>query len=81
MAQSGTESFDELSARVRDVWTEEVETAISRGKKRILVVAHGNTLRSLVSQLEGLDAEVSDGALQLELLRSVPTCSGVRRPP
>ena len=57
-----------MSKRIREFWVEEIQAAISSGKENILVVAHGNALRSLVAQLEGLGPEEA-------ATLSVPRCA------
>ena len=46
--------------RVLEVWDERILPRL-RMRKRILIVAHGNTLRALIKHLEGIpDDEISD---------------------
>jgi len=53
-----TESLKDTVARVVPFWQDSIAPAISRGR-RVIVVAHGNSLRALVKHLDGLsDDEV-----------------------
>ena len=52
----GTESLEDTLRRVMEVWDERVLPRIRAGK-RILVVAHGNTLRALIKHLEDIPTE------------------------
>jgi 2,3-bisphosphoglycerate-dependent phosphoglycerate mutase len=55
-----TESLEKTMRRVIEVWDERILPRL-RMRKRILIVAHGNTLRALVKHLEGIpDDEISD---------------------
>jgi 2,3-bisphosphoglycerate-dependent phosphoglycerate mutase len=51
-----TESLKETVARVVPYWNTEIAPAIKAGK-RVLVVAHGNSLRALVKYLDGISEE------------------------
>ncbi|CAM9309716.1 unnamed protein product [Choristocarpus tenellus] len=51
-----TESLKDTGDRVMGYWEEEIVPQIKAGK-RVLVVAHANTLRSLVKRLDGIDEE------------------------
>jgi len=56
----GTESLEKTMRRVLEVWDERILPRL-RMRKRILIVAHGNTLRALVKHLEGIpDDEISE---------------------
>jgi len=53
-----TESLKDTVARVVPFWQDSIAPAIGRGR-RVIVVAHGNSLRALVKHLDGLsDDEV-----------------------
>lgn len=55
-----TENLLDTSKRVLDYWDNEIKPAVSSGK-RVLVSAHGNTLRSLVMHLDQMsEADVMD---------------------
>jgi 2,3-bisphosphoglycerate-dependent phosphoglycerate mutase len=51
-----TESLADTSARVLRYWHETIVPAI-RGGERVLICAHGNSLRALVKRLDGLSDE------------------------
>ena len=56
----GTESLENTMRRVLEVWDERILPRL-RMRKRILIVAHGNTLRALIKHLEGIpDEEISE---------------------
>lgn len=48
-----TESLEDTVARVVPFWHDSIAPAVSRGR-RVLVAAHGNSLRALVKYLDGL---------------------------
>src|SRR4051794_10346598 len=48
------ESLEDAEARVLPLWHERIEPQIRAGR-RILIAAHGNTLRALVQHLDGID--------------------------
>jgi 2,3-bisphosphoglycerate-dependent phosphoglycerate mutase len=48
-----TESLKETVARFLPAWEEEIAPTIRSGKK-VLIVAHGNSLRALIKHLEGI---------------------------
>ena len=50
------ESLKDTVARVLPLWKEKITTDLKAGKK-ILIVAHGNSIRALVQYLEGLTPE------------------------
>ena len=53
-----TECLKDTVARVMPFWRESVEPALASGK-RILIVAHGNSIRALVKFLDGIsDADI-----------------------
>jgi 2,3-bisphosphoglycerate-dependent phosphoglycerate mutase len=53
-----TECLKDTVARVMPVWDEEIAPAIRAGKK-ILISAHGNSLRALIKMLDGIsDADI-----------------------
>ncbi|MGI9481283.1 MAG: 2,3-bisphosphoglycerate-dependent phosphoglycerate mutase [Hyphomicrobiales bacterium] len=52
----GGESLKDTAERVRPYFKKHVQPLLDEGRK-ILVVAHGNSLRSLIMSLEGLSAE------------------------
>lgn len=51
-----TESLKDTVARVMPLWTESIAPAIRAGK-RILISAHGNSLRALIKELDGISDE------------------------
>jgi 2,3-bisphosphoglycerate-dependent phosphoglycerate mutase len=54
-----TESLKDTVARVMPLWDESIAPAIRAGK-RILISAHGNSLRGLIKQLDGIsDQDIS----------------------
>ncbi len=48
------ESLEQTKKRVMPVWEESIAPALQAGKK-ILIVAHGNSLRALIKHIEQLD--------------------------
>lgn len=53
-----TECLKDTVARVMPFWRESVEPALASGK-RVLIVAHGNSIRALVKFLDGIsDADI-----------------------
>jgi 2,3-bisphosphoglycerate-dependent phosphoglycerate mutase len=53
-----TECLKDTVARVLPYWNSTIAPAI-RGKKRVLIAAHGNSLRALVKHLDGIgDADI-----------------------
>ena len=48
-----TESLGDTWKRLRPMWCESIAPALSGGK-RVLIVAHGNALRSLVKHIDGI---------------------------
>lgn len=64
----GGESLKDTCARVLPYWQEHIRPALLRGEN-VLVAAHGNSLRGLTKELEGLsDAEIID----VEIATGVP---------
>jgi 2,3-bisphosphoglycerate-dependent phosphoglycerate mutase len=56
----GTESLEDTMKRAVEHWQSEVVPKMREGKK-VLIVAHGNTLRALIKQLEGIsDREIME---------------------
>ena len=51
-----TECLKDTVARVMPVWTESIAPAIRSGK-RILISAHGNSLRALIKSLDGISEQ------------------------
>ncbi len=51
-----TECLKDTVLRVSPYWNEAIAPAI-RGGKRVIVVAHGNSLRALIKHLDGISAE------------------------
>jgi 2,3-bisphosphoglycerate-dependent phosphoglycerate mutase len=51
-----TESLKDTLARVQPYWETEIAPRIRAGHK-VIIVAHGNSLRALVKMLDGLDEE------------------------
>lgn len=64
----GGESLELTAKRVLPYYAKEIKPELLKGKK-IIVAAHGNSLRALVKDLEGLTPEET---LQLELATGVP---------
>ena len=48
-----SESLEQTRERVRDFWRENIEPQLKQGQ-RILISSHGNTLRALIMQLQGM---------------------------
>lgn len=68
VAIPGTESLKQTIERVLPYWDERIAPALKRGE-RVLISAHGNSLRALVKHLSGIpDAEIS----QLEIPTGQP---------
>lgn len=63
-----TENLDDTEARVLSYWNETLAPAISGGK-RLIVSAHGNTIRALVRYLDNL---TSDGIVSLNIPTGTP---------
>jgi 2,3-bisphosphoglycerate-dependent phosphoglycerate mutase len=55
-----TESLKETIARFLPLWNGEIAPAIRAGK-RVLITAHGNSLRALVKHLDGIDEKEITG--------------------
>lgn len=55
-ALAPTESLADVVERVRPLWTGQLGEALRAGR-RVLVVAHGNSLRALCALVDGLGAE------------------------
>ncbi|WP_410769312.1 2,3-diphosphoglycerate-dependent phosphoglycerate mutase [Fontibacillus sp. BL9] len=51
-----TESLKETIVRVEDYWEREIKPQILAGKK-VIIAAHGNSLRALIKYLDNLSAE------------------------
>jgi 2,3-bisphosphoglycerate-dependent phosphoglycerate mutase len=51
-----TESLKDTLARVKPFWENEIVPQIRAGR-RVIIAAHGNSLRALVKMLDGLDEE------------------------
>jgi 2,3-bisphosphoglycerate-dependent phosphoglycerate mutase len=51
-----TESLKETVARVVPYWQESIAPLVKQGKK-VLIAAHGNSLRALIKHLEGMSEE------------------------
>lgn len=63
-----SESLLQTAARVQRVWEGPISAALHAGR-RVVITAHGNSLRALVKQLEGIsDVEIA----QLEVPNAVP---------
>jgi 2,3-bisphosphoglycerate-dependent phosphoglycerate mutase len=54
------ESLQDVSARVLPYWQNEIVPLI-KAKKKVLIAAHGNSLRALVKHLEGLSEPEIEG--------------------
>jgi len=63
-----TECLDDTVKRVMEEWFEEIEPKIREGK-RVIVSAHGNTLRALVKYLDNVS---SDGIVSLNIPTGIP---------
>jgi 2,3-bisphosphoglycerate-dependent phosphoglycerate mutase len=63
-----TESLKDTIARVLPYWTEAIVPALRAGK-RVIVAAHGNSLRALIKHLDGIP---DDKIVELELPTGVP---------
>jgi 2,3-bisphosphoglycerate-dependent phosphoglycerate mutase len=58
--QPATESLKDTVARFLPFWNGTIAPAIQRGR-RVIIVAHGNSLRALVKHLDGIsDAAIAD---------------------
>ena len=62
------ESLKDTLDRVRPYWYEVITPALRQGR-RVVIAAHGNSLRALVKHLEGIS---DDDILQLEIPTGVP---------
>jgi 2,3-bisphosphoglycerate-dependent phosphoglycerate mutase len=51
-----TESLEDVAARLLPYWHGSIAPAVRDGK-RVLIVAHGNSLRALVKYLDGISDE------------------------
>jgi len=63
-----TESLADTAVRVMDLWHREIGPLIAEGK-RVLIVAHRNSLRALIRNLEGLS---DDQVAQMEIPTGAP---------
>lgn len=63
-----TESLQDTLLRVQECWDELILPEMREGR-RVLVVAHGNSLRALVKHLEGLS---DDGIMQINIPTGIP---------
>lgn len=63
-----TESLQDTLFRVQECWDEHILPEMSRGH-RVLIAAHGNSLRALVKHLEGLSDEA---IMQINIPTGVP---------
>lgn len=63
-----TESLKDTLARVMPYWEDRIAPALVQGRN-VLVVAHGNSLRSLVKQLDGLSEQA---IVELNIPTGVP---------
>lgn len=64
----GTESLKDTQARAWRLWREEIAPAVRRGEK-VLICAHGNTLRALLRRLDNIP---NDLLMQLDIPRATP---------
>jgi len=64
----GTESLKDTQARAWRLWREEIAPAVKAGK-RVLVCAHGNTLRAFLRRLDDIP---NDLLMQLDIPRATP---------
>lgn len=62
------ESLKDTIARALPFWNEEIAPQIKRGK-RVLIAAHGNSLRGIVKHLEGMSDEA---IMELNLPTGIP---------
>ena len=62
------ESLKDTIARALPFWNEEIVPQIKEGK-RVLIAAHGNSLRGIVKHLEGLSEEA---IMELNLPTGIP---------
>ena len=62
------ESLKDTIARALPFWNEEIVPQIKEGK-RVLIAAHGNSLRGIVKHLEGLSEEA---IMELNLPTAIP---------
>lgn len=62
------ESLKDTLARVRPYWDENIAPQIRAGRK-VIIVAHGNSLRALVKMLDGLDEKQ---VLKLNIPTGIP---------
>ena len=62
------ESLKDTNARALPFWNEEIVPQIKEGK-RVLIAAHGNSLRGIVKHLEGLSEEA---IMELNLPTGIP---------
>ena len=63
-----TESLKDTLARVRPYWENEIAPQVRAGRK-VIIAAHGNSLRALVKMLDGLDDEE---VLKLNIPTGIP---------
>jgi len=63
-----TESLDDTVKRVMEEWFQEIEPKIKQGKK-VIISAHGNTLRALVKYLDNIS---SDNIVSLNIPTGIP---------
>jgi len=63
-----TESLKDVIARVMPYWKEEIEPALKAGKT-VFVAAHGNSIRAIVKDIEGISDDVIPG---LEIPTATP---------
>jgi len=63
-----TENLEDTERRVLNYWMEEIAPAIRKGEK-VIISAHGNTLRALVQYLDDIPA---DGIVDLNIPTGVP---------
>ena len=63
-----TESLEDTVARVVPYWQESIAPLLADGE-RVLIVAHGNSLRALVKHLDGIG---EDDIATLEIPTGVP---------
>jgi 2,3-bisphosphoglycerate-dependent phosphoglycerate mutase len=65
----GGESLEMTAARTQPCWHQKIKPLVEKKGACILVVAHGNSLRSMAMDLEGLSREA---VLQLEIPTAIP---------
>ena len=68
--KGGKEFNDETIKRVLEYWNSDIKLELEKGK-RIIIVAHGNSLRGLIKYLDNISDE---DIIKLELQTGNPIC-------